>query len=82
MAHACRVGKSYLTSSCKRIYNATPSEQLNYTRLAHARKVLVREPDRTITDVAFATGFNSSQYFANQFKKQFGQTPGNYRKGQ
>lgn len=82
MAHVCRVGKSYLTASSKRIYNATPAEQLTYTRLAHARIMLSREPNRSITEVAFTTGFNSSQYFANQFKKHIGLTPGNYRKGQ
>lgn len=81
MAHACRVGKSYLTSSCKRIYNATPAEQLNYTRLAHARKMLVRKPEQTITEIAFAAGFNSSQYFANQFRKRFGVTPRQFRNG-
>jgi len=82
MAHVCRVGKSYLTSSCKRIYNATPAEQLTYMRLAHARTMLIRKPDQSITEIAFTTGFNSSQYFANQFKKHFGLTPGNYRKAQ
>ncbi|WOO43725.1 AraC family transcriptional regulator [Rubellicoccus peritrichatus] len=79
MAHACRVGKSYLTTSCREIFNSTPSEQLNLIRLFHASKLLTADPDRSVTQVAFETGFNSSQYFANRFKKHFGMTPQTYR---
>ncbi|MEM0964600.1 MAG: AraC family transcriptional regulator [Verrucomicrobiota bacterium] len=80
MAHACRVGKSYLTSACRTIFNATPAEQLNRIRLNHARDILLCSPEMPITDVAFATGFNTSQYFANCFKRQFNCTPREYRK--
>ncbi|MEM6884316.1 MAG: AraC family transcriptional regulator [Verrucomicrobiota bacterium] len=82
MAHACRVGKSYLTSSCRQIFNATPAEQLNRIRLNHARDLLVHDPEQSVTDIAFSVGFNTSQYFANRFRKQFGVTPGTYRNEQ
>lgn len=81
VAYACRVGKSYLTAACKRLYNATPAEQINFTRLAHARRMLREETRLSVTEVAFSAGFNSSQYFANQFKKRYGFRPRDYRKG-
>lgn len=79
IAHTCRVGKSYLTASCRRLFNAPPSEQVNRIRLNHARELLLNDPAASITDIAFDLGFNTSQYFANRFKKQFGCTPGEYR---
>jgi AraC family L-rhamnose operon regulatory protein RhaS len=79
MAHTCRVGKSYLTTCCRKIFNATPAEQLNRIRLNHAREMLLSEASANITDIAFAVGFNTSQYFASCFKKQFGCTPVDYR---
>ena len=80
MARSCRVGKSYLTASCRRIFNATPAEQVNRLRLDHARRLLVRRPEKTITEIALGTGFNTSQYFATCFRKRFGTTPQQFRK--
>ena len=79
IARACRVGVSYLTASCREMSNPTPGEQLTRIRLEHATGLLVTEPDRSITEVAFAVGFNSSQYFATRFRKLHGQTPHGYR---
>lgn len=79
MARACRVGPTYLNASCREIFNATPSDQLCRIRLAHAARLLRDEPERPVTEVAFAVGFNSSQHFATRFRKQFGMTPGEHR---
>ncbi|MCH7226384.1 helix-turn-helix domain-containing protein [Haloferula sp. A504] len=79
MARACRVGPTYLNASCKEIFNATPSDQLCRTRLAHAARLLREDPQRPVTDIAFAVGFNSSQHFATRFRRQFGTTPGAFR---
>lgn len=79
MAYACRVGKSLLTVTCRELFNTTPSEQLNLIRLFHASKLLGSAPARSVTEVGFCVGFNSSQYFVNRFKKQFGMTPVEYR---
>lgn len=81
MARACRVGVTYLTASCKETFNSTPSDQLCRIRLAHAARMLREHPQRPVTEVAFAVGFNSSQYFATRFRKQFGTTPGRFREG-
>ena len=79
IARACRVGPTYLNASCKEMFNATPSDQLCRIRLAHAARLLRQSPRRPITEVAFAVGFNSSQYFATRFRKQFGITPREFR---
>lgn len=81
IARACRVGVTYLTASCKEIFNSTPSNQLCRIRLAHAARLLHDQPQLPITEVAFMVGFNSSQYFATRFRRQFGTTPGAFREG-
>lgn len=79
IARACRVGATYLNTACKELFNATPSDQLCRIRLAHAARMLRDEPTRPVTEIAFTVGFNSSQYFATRFRRQFGTTPGEFR---
>lgn len=80
MARACRVGVTYLTASCRKAFNTTPSEQLYRIRLAHAARLLRDQPGRAITEIAFAVGFNNCQHFATRFRKQYGVAPRVYRK--
>ena len=47
-----------------------------------AAKELLSRPDRHITDVAYALGFSSSQYFATVFRRYTKLTPSEYLHGQ
>jgi AraC-like DNA-binding protein len=53
---------------------------INLYRVEEAKKVLIREPDRTILSVAYAVGFNSRSNFNTVFLKLTGQPPTDYRK--
>lgn len=55
-----------------------PGEWRTRRRIDQA-KAWLRQPDKSITDVAMRTGFASSQYFATTFKKLVGLTPRAYR---
>ncbi len=79
MAHACRVGVTYLNSACRELFNTTPSQHLCRIRLSHAATMLREHPDQTVTEIAFASGFNSSQHFATRFRRQYGRTPVEHR---
>lgn len=79
MAHACRVGITYLNAACRELFNTTPSNHLCRIRLSHAAAMLEHQPESPVTEIAFATGFSSSQHFATRFRKQYGMTPGMYR---
>ena len=50
-----------------------------FIRIRRAEKLLITT-DRTITNIAFETGFGSVAYFNRVFKKETGQAPANYRK--
>ena len=75
IAHSCRVGVTYLTRTCREMFNTTPIEQVIRIRLAHAMRLLKAEPQRTVTDIALSTGFSSSQNFATRFKKHYQRSP-------
>ena len=58
----------------------TPMEYLNYLRLEKSSIMLKEHPEKNIQDIAFDCGYTSSQYFATQFKKQYGCSPKQYKK--
>jgi len=57
----------------------TPIEYLNSCRVEAASHLLLNQPDLSITQVAYACGFNSSQYFATAFQVFKGCTPSKFR---
>ena len=58
---------------------SSPIDYLLRLRLRRAAELLCAEPQRPVTDIAFATGFNDSNYFARQFRRVFGTSPRSYR---
>jgi AraC family L-rhamnose operon regulatory protein RhaS len=79
MAAQCGMGITTFSKYCRELVNTGAVEYLNQCRLEHAARMLREDPTRSITDIAFACGFNSSQYFATAFRKRFGLAPANYR---
>lgn len=57
----------------------TPLEYLTMLRLQQAGKLLAQETYLSIEEVAGNCGFRDSFYFSRLFKKQFGQSPREYR---
>lgn len=56
----------------------TPANCITYQRIEHA-KVLLKETDTPITNIAFDAGFSSSNYFCTVFKKVVNHSPSAYR---
>ena len=48
-------------------------------RIIHSKELL-KNSDYSITQIAHMTGFSSSNYFSQSFKKYTGVTPNRYRK--
>ncbi len=74
MAAAASLSKPHLIKSFREAFGMPPLEYLLHVRIQKAMPLL-RDTDRTITDIAYAVGFNDSNYFSRQFKKQTGLTP-------
>jgi YesN/AraC family two-component response regulator len=55
-------------------------EYINIIRIKEA-KILLKETDSKIIEIAYKVGFNNVTYFNLIFKKITGQTPFEFRKG-
>ncbi len=76
LAGAIKISVSYFKSWFKDNTGITPKEYINRIKIKQAKIDLLHE--KTITQVAFNLGYNSSQYFATSFKKFTGTTPKAY----
>ena len=71
--------KSYLIERFKSLWGLPPKQYLNALRLEKAKELLVTT-DKTVTDIAQETGFQSIHYFSSFFKRKENMTPLSYRK--
>jgi len=80
MANALHVSKSTLSRKLKVITDLTPGDFVRNIKLKHACNLL-KKKSITISEVAYATGFNNPKYFSKCFKDEFGMTPTEYMDG-
>ena len=80
MARTCQMGTTHFTKCCYQLTNLSPIHMLNRQRIVLAEQMMKMSPELSVTDIAFACGFSSSQYFATVFKKWTGKTPSEYRR--
>ena len=60
--------------------NKTPMEFLTDYRLRRSIELL-KSTDATILEISLASGFSGASYYAETFRRQFGVSPGAYRRG-
>lgn len=77
LADLLHVSKSTLNRKIKVVTNLTPADFIRNIRLKHACNLL-KNKLVTITEVAYATGFNNPKYFSKCFKDEFGMTPSEF----
>jgi AraC family L-rhamnose operon regulatory protein RhaS len=78
MAEHCGMGVTSFAGHTRELVNVGPMEFLKQCRLNHAAKQLRERSGVSITEVCFSNGFNSSQYFATCFRKQFKMSPSEF----
>lgn len=71
--------KNYFSSLFHKTTGSTYKNYLNILKLEHAKK-LVLSGDISITEICFASGFNSLPNFLRSFKSHFGASPGEMRR--
>jgi AraC-like DNA-binding protein len=79
LSRHCLVSPFHFSRIFKTIMNISPHQYLAEVRLNHA-KVLLSTTDQSVTDVAFACGFNSVEHFATAYRQRFTMNPATYRK--
>jgi AraC family L-rhamnose operon regulatory protein RhaS len=79
MAYQCGLGSTAFANYCRQITNLTPAKYLVHCRIEAAKKMLSEQPSLSITDIAYACGFQTSQYFATAFMRQTRRSPRAWR---
>ena len=79
VAKMLSVSEEHLSRTFKKEITFGFSEYITLIRLQKAETMLKNEPSRAITEVAYACGFNDSNYFSYKFKKAYGMTPSEVR---
>lgn len=79
MATHCGMGRSTFSKYCYQLQNVSPIDYLNRCRLESAATRLTNEPTSSVTEIAYDSGFSSSQYFSKAFKRHFKTTPSQWR---
>lgn len=72
------MSKSNLLTIFRKATGQTPIDYLMGIRIQRATEVLLTTDDN-ITEIAFASGFNDSNYFTRQFRKVTGKSPRDFR---
>ncbi len=78
LADAVAQDRSHLFRRVRQLFGESPSELLRRMRVEEGERLL-REGSATVTDVAYAVGFNSLSYFCRCFQEAYGVTPAAYR---
>lgn len=79
LARMARMSKRSFLRAFHAATGSTPIAHLLQLRLNHAAHLL-RHSTLNVTEVAFATGFNDSNYFTRQFHRRFGVSPRQWRR--
>ncbi len=78
LCRALFMSHSQLYRKLTALTGMSPNQFICNVRLQEAA-TLLRDPKRSVSDVAFDTGFRDPDYFGRAFRKHFGMTPTEYR---
>ena len=78
LADAVSQDRSHLFRRVKQLFGESPSDLIRRLRVEEGERLLT-EGSATVTDVAYAVGFNSLSYFCRCFQETHGVTPAAYR---
>ena len=78
LAHAARLSEAHFSREFRRAFGEPPHQYLLTRRLERAA-ALLRNTDRSISEVCYAVGLRSVGSFTTSFGRAFGVSPGAYR---
>jgi AraC-like DNA-binding protein len=79
LASAAHVSPAHFSREFKSAFGETPHQYLLTRRIERA-KHLLRETDRSVTEISLDVGFHSLGTFSSKFKEFVGGTPTEYRR--
>jgi AraC-like DNA-binding protein len=79
IGHMVNLNPRYLCTVFRQVTGRTINQYLTEIRIEKAKRLLLYT-SLSITEIALETGFSSSQYFSNVFRRAEGIEPSIYRK--
>ena len=80
VASVAHVSEAHFIRSFRAVFGETPHRYLQRRRVERSM-FLLRETDRSVTDICLDVGFNSLGTFSRTFREIVGETPSVYRLG-
>jgi AraC-like DNA-binding protein len=80
VAAVAHISQAHFSRSFRACFGETPHRYLQRRRVERSM-FLLRETDRSVTDVCFDVGFSSLGTFSRTFREIVGETPSGYRTG-
>jgi AraC-like DNA-binding protein len=80
VAGVAYVSEAHFIRSFRAVFGETPHRYLQRRRVERSM-FLLRETERSVTDICFDVGFNSLGTFSRTFREIIGETPSAYRLG-
>ena len=80
VAAVAHISESHFSRSFRAVFGETPHRYLQRRRVERSM-FLLRETDRSVTDVCLEVGFTSLGTFSRMFREIVGETPSGYRHG-
>ncbi|MBI2781285.1 MAG: helix-turn-helix transcriptional regulator [Chloroflexi bacterium] len=80
VAAVAHVSEAHFSRSFRAVFGETPHRYLQRRRVERSM-FLLRETDRSVTDICFDVGFGSLGTFSRTFREIVGETPSDYRLG-
>jgi AraC-like DNA-binding protein len=78
MAHAAGLSRAHFSREFRRVFGESPHAYLLTRRLERAA-ALLRNTDRSVTEICFSVGLRSVGSFTTSFKRTYGVAPRAYR---
>ena len=80
VAAVAHVSEAHFSRSFRAVFGETPHRYLQRRRVERSM-FLLRETDRSVTDICLDVGFTSLGTFSRMFREIVGETPSGYRSG-
>jgi AraC-like DNA-binding protein len=80
VAAVAHISEAHFSRSFRAVFGETPHRYLQRRRVERSM-FLLRETDRTVTDICFDVGFTSRGTFSRTFREILGESPSDYRIG-
>jgi len=78
LAKEAGISRFHFAALFSKAVGATPHRHVQHLRMQAAR-LMLRETDKTMLEIALTCGFGSASHFASAFRRYFSQSPTEYR---